>query len=350
MPQAFRYDLMVGDEEWDLLMDSSPLGNVFLHSGVLRDLAKRERPEASILRVGARNADGSLAGGWAVLKRRRGPVRYASSFPLFYAGPVLGPAWQQDDQREAAVMLLHGLAKRLTAELDILDTEASPDLRDVRGALYAGCEAQQVYAHLWPQGAAEEVARWPNRSKRRSIQQARGQYVFDWQKMEPASLEHFDDLHYRTIEKFRWHAPASWRQALIGNMTDLARKDICRLFSACPPGSPPAFDAAVTVLLSRPQKAAWLWRVAYAPRHDGLVPSLYVSAAEAVKREFGPEWTVNFGGSPRLSLSLFKDFLGAVPAPHWRIRWRRPGLRGILCGGAQVLRESFRRRRFRLPP
>lgn len=348
MAGTFHFEDEVDDQEWDAFVGSSPLGNSFLRSDVLRDLAARETPRARLLRVAARDGDARLAGGWAVLQRRRGPVRYATGFPLFYAGPVLAAAWLEPERRESSVHLLHGLARRLTSHLDILDTEVAPGLGDARGLVYAGCAVLQAYAHLWPAGPADEVSRWPNRSKRRAIQQARQQFGFDWVGMEEKILYRFDELHNRTLEKFRWEAPESWRRALLGNMADLSARGICRLFAAFPPGNPQGFHAAVSVLLSPPHQTAWLWRVAYEPGHDGLVAALYVSAAEALKRELGPAWTVNFGGSPRISLSLFKDYLGAAPHPHWRVRWQRPGWTGLLWEAGQTFFEGLRRRRLRL--
>jgi hypothetical protein len=197
---SFRALQPTEDALWDDLVRASPQGNAFLQIATLRLLAAHEHPVARVWRVAAYQEDGTLAGGWAVLVRRRAGIRYCSSFPL------------------------------------------------------------------------------------------------------------------------------------------------CRLYAAAPESTPDEPCALVTVLLFPDQHCAWLWRVAYQTDDSGLIPALYLHAGEAVKREFGAEWTVNFGGSPNLSLARFKDYLGAVPTPHWRIRWQRRGAKALLWNGLQTLKETSRRR------
>ncbi len=338
-------ELVPEDEEsWEELVRKSPQGNVFLSGAVLRLLAEHEKPRAKVLRVGAFTPEGELCAGWAVLQRRRWIFRYCSSFPLFYAGPLLAAEAPLTAHPSHRTRLLKGLAEALQNHLDILDTEAAPELPEARGLDYAGCLAEQTYTHLWPAGPASEVASHLNRSKRREMKAAAARHTFAWQPATPELLQRFDQLHNRTLEKFRWEAPPHWRQALLDNMRELEKLAICRIFTAKPAVSSDPICAAVSVLLSLPQRRAWLWRVAYETDDPGLIPALYVRAAEQLKEEFGPEITINFGGSPRLSLTLFKDHLGAIPTPHWIISWQRRGWKPLLWNGAAALKEIARRR------
>lgn len=90
---VFREIQPADEAAWDKLVRVSPQGNAFLRIGTLRGLAAHERPAARVWRVGAFQEDGTLAAGWAVLARSRAGIHYCSSFPLFYAGPILTPEW-----------------------------------------------------------------------------------------------------------------------------------------------------------------------------------------------------------------------------------------------------------------
>jgi len=339
-----RFEEGVDDAAWDALVLASPQGNSFLLSSTLNALARNEHPVAVPRRVMAFAPSGDCLAGWAVLRRRRFGMRYCSSFPLFYAGPLLGPEMSAPDQTSNRTALLARLADVMMRGLDACDTEAAPELPDVRGLLYAGCRAETVYAHLWPEGDAEAVPRFLNRAKRREMKGAAGCHAFDWLDIDAQSLEHFDRLHNRTLEKFKWVPPKAWRLGLLANMRDLGRHGICRIFAAVPSSSGhPLPCAMVSVLICPLRQTAWLWRVACESNDPGLVPALYVKAAQAVKSERGPAWRINFGGSPRLSLSLFKDYLGAQAVPHWRIRWMRHGWKSLAWNGASALREQARR-------
>ncbi len=341
---AFRLLQPLDDAPWDELIRASPQGNAFLRSDTLRVLAAHERPAARVRRVGAFQEDGVLAAGWAVLVRRRAGIRYCSSFPLFYAGPVLSPEWNEPGHVTARMDLLRGLSKEMQQGLDIMDTEAAPGLPDARGLIHAGCRVEQSYTHVWPACTADELRRQLNRTKRQEAASAARRHVFGWRPADAETLDRFDRLHNQTLTKFKWVASRAWREALLDNIRDMERAGICRLFAAAPETSPQAPCALVTVLLSPDHHRAWLWRVAYRTEDSGLIPALYLHAGEAVKREFGAEWTINFGGSPNLSLARFKDYLGAVPTPHWRIRWQRPGAKAMLWNGLLAVKEVFRRR------
>lgn len=341
---VFRTLQPAEDALWDELVRVSPQGNAFLRSGTLRALAANERPTALVRRVGAFQEDGVLTAGWAVLARRRGGIRYCSSFPLFYAGPILTPEWNETKRTSQRMDLLKGLARELQRGLDILDTEAAPGLPDARGLLYAGCRAEQIYTHVWPACTADDLCRQLNRTKRQEAASATKRHVFGWKQADATSLDRFDRLHNETLTKFKWVASRAWRASFLRNVRELEREGVCRLFAAAPEATPEEPCALVTVLLSLDHRSAWLWRVAYRTEDSGLIPALYLHAGEAVKREFGAEWTINFGGSPNLSLARFKDYLGAVPTPHWRIRWQRPGAKALLWNGLLAVKEVFRRR------
>ena len=333
------------DEEaaWDDLVRESPQGNVFLTGRVLRHLADREHPRARVLRVACAEAPGApFAAGWAVLGRRRAWFRYCSSFPLFYAGPMLGREWSAPDMATKRTALLAALGRRLLRDLDFLDTEAAPQLPDTRGLFYAGIQAEQIYTHVWPPGPADEILRRMNRSKRREAKISAAGCEFGWEPMGNEMLRRFNAMHNLTLEKFKWKAPGRWQRQLADNMRWLEKENICRLWAARPKGSD-AICAAVSVLLSPDHSTAWLWRVAYESRDPGLIPALYWQAAREIRREMGDGWTINFGGSPRLLLSLFKDHLGAEAVPHWRLGWQRPGWKPFLWNIAAATKEHLRR-------
>lgn len=333
------------DALWDAFVRRSPNGNAFLLSETLSALAANETPVASVRRIGAFVAGTStLEAGWAVLVRRRAGVRYCSSFPLFYAGPLLSPEWNDASRATQRMELLCGLAKEMQQGLDSLDTEAAPNLPDVRGLIYAGCIIEQIYCNIWPACTPEELIKLPNRSKRQEAASAAKRHVFGWRPADANLLQTFDRLHNQTLKKFKWVASEAWRKSLIKNIAALETSGICRVFGAATLSEPERPCALVTVLFSRDHHTAWLWRVAYQTEDSGLIPALYLQVAETIKKEHGADWTINFGGSPNLSLARFKDYLGATPVPHWRIRWQRNSLRMFYWNFLLVLKESVRRR------
>lgn len=331
------------DAAWDALVASSPQGNAFLSKKVLSLLAANEHPIAEIIRVGAVQEDGSLAAGWAVLLRKRGIFSYCSSFPLFYAGPLLAPEWNEPVALSNRTLLLERLARCLQEHFDFINTEAAPELPDARGLIYAGYFVEQTYTHLWPAGEADAIVSRLNRSKRREMKAAQKKHGFQWLPMSEDSLRRFDQLHNKSLEKFRWVAPHWWRRSLLKNMKELESEGICRMAVASVQGET-LFCAGVSVLLSSAQNTAWLWRVAYQTNDPGLIPALYVWVAMQIKMEFGSQMRINFGGSPRSSLALFKDFLGAEMTPHWIISWQRPGWKPLFWNMASLTKELVRQR------
>jgi len=333
------------DALWDAFVRRSPNGNAFLLSQTLYALAAHETPVAIVRRIGVFSVgESSLEAGWAVLVRRRVGIRYCSSFPLFYAGPMLAPEWYEPRRSTQRMDLLCGLTKEMQRGLDSMDTEAAPSLPDVRGLIYAGCVVEQNYCHVWPACEPEEVYRLPNRTKRQEAAAAAKLHLFAWYPAEAKLLQTFDRLHNETLSKFKWVAASPWRKALLQNMEALEAMGICRIFGAAPVADPGSPCALVSVLFSHEHKTAWLWRLAYQTEDSGLIPALYLRAAEAIKREQGKDWSINFGGSPALSLARFKDYLGATPTPHWRIRWQRYSLRMFQWTFLKSLKEFLRRR------
>ena len=336
------------DAEWQDLLDHSPQAHDFLQTSVLASLARHEHPPAQVLKVGVRfKGQPGLVAGWAVLQRERWGRHFCRSFPLFYAGPLLRAEWCEESKVSQRLQILRLLGRTLIEDLDLLDTETMPNLPDVRGLLYADITAEQIYTHVWPEGEASSIAPRLNRSKRREMQAAAALHRFGWMQPTAEVMGQFQALHDKTLEKFKWNAPGWWKRQLTANVRELHEQGYCRVYAATKEGEA-SFCAAVTVLLSRRGRIAWLWRVAYETEYPGLVPALYVRAAEEVKKEFGPAWIINFGGSPRASLGLFKDYLGAVATPHWQLRWFRPGWKSLLWSLAENFKEGLRQAVYRL--
>lgn len=290
MKPARKFRRMTDDEDalWDAFVDASPQGNAFLLSDTLRILARNEHPPARVHRVGAFTAEGTLDAAWGVLVRKRGPLRYATQFPLYYAGPLLTPEASAPKQQTHRISLLKGLAHALCEDLDILETEAAPELPDARGLIFANCQVQQIYTHVWPPGSADELAGWPNKTKRYEIRRASRSHKFHEAPGTPETLARFDALHNRTLEKFKWKAPPHWRKSLLTNMAEMEAAGFCRLYAAAPEDAPDQPCALASILLSPVQQRAWLWRVAYETEDPGLVPALYVEASKDLKSRGGP--------------------------------------------------------------
>lgn len=349
----FRELTDTDDAVWDAFVEESPQGNAFLASSTLRLLASNEHPVATVRRVGGFSSEGVLDAGWAVLVRKRMGIRYCSSFPLFYAGPMLSSVWNKPDHSTKRMDLLYGLARIMLEGLDVLDTETDPSLPDVRGFIYADCLAEQIYTHIWPPLPSDALRKRMNRSKRQEANRSAKLHQFGWREATPDLLNEFDRLHNLTLKKFKWIASPAWRSSLLRNMAELESSGTCRLFAAAPAEAPEFPCAIVSVLFSPARKTAWLWRVAYQTDDSGLIPALYTHVAEAIHEIAGEPWTINFGGSPHLSLARFKEYLGSDPAPHWRIQWQRPGRTmwqwEVLLSSKEFLRKHLTLLSARLP-
>ncbi len=331
------------DRKWDAFVSDSPQGSDLLRSDVIAVLAPTLTPKARVLRCVVAGPDDKWVAAWGMLARRRLGIRYVSSFPLFYSGPMLCPEISVRGEHSARLEALRLMAVGLRSEIDLLDVETPPEFNDARGLFYGGMEINLIHTHVWPVGTPAELEGFPNRSKRREIKAARGNYRFEWMPANQGALEAFDSLHDVTLPKFRWIAPAAWKRSLRRQTAAMERLGVCRLFAARERENGPV-RAVVSVLLSPIPRVAWLWRVAARTDTPGLVPALYVAAGAAVKEEFGADWRINFGGSPAANLALFKDHLGAEPVGHWRIRWQRPGWKRLLWNSALGLRDLVPRR------
>lgn len=342
-PSCIFRELESGEELlWEGLVRGSPQGSNFHLGPALEALAAHEHPVATVRRVGAFGENGALLAGWAVLVRQRGPVRYSSHFPLFYAGPMLVAEWCGESRWTQRIGLLQGLAQVLQEDLDILDTEGAPGLPDTRGLTYAGCVVEQIYTHVWPVLAADEIEKLPDRTKRREIRKARQDHEFVRVGMTQENLALFDRLHDRTLQKFKWNPPVAWRRSLLQHTVAMGEMGLCQLFAAREKGSG-KMVACVSVLLSEINRRAWLWRVGSVNESAGLVPALYQEVVAWIWETMGEGWTVNFGGSPRPSLARFKDFLGAQPVAHTRIQWQRANWKSSGWNLALEVKEQWRR-------
>ncbi len=335
------------DDSWDELIDASAQGGDFLRSLTLKELSRNERPKASLLRFGLRESrDGPLRAGWAFIVRRRLGLRYSSHFPLFYNGPVFAAPYDVGPEGGARrLQWLHRLSAEVCGRLDVIDCETHPCFQDPRGLLFAGMSVRTVACHLWPP-SEEPVWKRYNKTKRNEANRAKRTHRFAWWNDEESGLSHFRRLHDHTLAKFSWNPSSAWRDTLSRQTAATVRMGIGRLFAAMPVDGTGMPEAVVSILLDRTRRTAYLWRVGFDNEQTGLIAALYGNAAEAIRGEFGGGWTVNFGGSPRYSLSLFKDYLGAEAVFHHSVTWQRPGIPRFLWNGffgAKELRLRLKR-------
>ena len=331
---------------WDQLIDKSAQGGAFLRSDALRTLAANENPAATLRRLAIPDKEGTAyLAGWAFLVRRRRGLRYSSQFPLFYNGPVLAPPYDLDPSAGSRrIALLHALGRAAHAGIDVIECEAHPSLADLRGLVFADYDLQSVFCHIWKL-TADPIWKQFNGTKRNEANRARKTHNFDWLQPSSAAFQNFRHLHDRTLEKFSWNPPAAWRETLTRQTAATCEMGFGRLFAGTPNNEPDRLEAIVSVLLNPPHKTAYLWRVGIDSRQTGLVAALYGNAAEAIRTEYGNDWEINFGGSPRFSLSQFKDYLGAVATAHTAIRWIRPGKATLIWRGGFALKETLLRLR-----
>lgn len=328
------------DSIWDQFVLSSAQGGDFLKTDVLFSLSKNEIPAAKVIRLALASPDQPdlFLAGWAFLVRKRYGVSYNSSFPLFYCGPCLAPPLDgPDGSASKRLDLINQLAEEAKKYMDVIDCESHPSLTDPRGLLYAGYHVSCKTCHVWkPTG--ESSFKHLNKTKRNEANRAKRSHTFDWVPVSQESIDRFSKLHDSTLDKFSWHAPQEWRNALANHTLTMGEMGVCRLFASMPENSV-APDSMVSVLLNHAHKTAFLWRVGFSSDETGLIPALYASATDAVREEFGSDWTINFGGSPRLSLSRYKDYLGADVVGHHGISYQRPGRPWLIWNGGYAVKE-----------
>jgi hypothetical protein len=144
------------------------------------------------------------------------------------------------------------------------------------------------------------------------------------------------------VAKIQTESVQALAEATRKNMRWLEKQNICRLCVAHPKGSG-TICAALSVLFSSNGRNAGLWRVGYHTNDPGLVLNLYWQLASEICRELDDGWTINFRGSLRWVLSLFKDFLGATAIPNWRLYWECPSWKPFLWNFAAASKEYLRR-------
>ncbi len=115
------------------------------------------------------------------------------------------------------------------------------------------------------------------------------------------------------------------RKALANQVQATTGVNICRLYAVFPKNENGKPEVIVSVLLNPTTKTAFLWRIGISKNILGLVAAMYANATDSIREEFGKDWSINFGGSPRLSLSTFKDYLGATPTIHYCITKQKSG-------------------------
>lgn len=309
------------DDRWDALIESSAQGGDFLRSAPLRELARNEHPQAALKRIAIPDKEGtSYLAGWAFLIRRRRALRYSSQFPLFYNGPVLAPPADLDSTAGSQrLALLHALGRAAHEGIDVIECECHPSLPDARGLIFADYQLETVFCHIW-RPSADPIWKHFNRTKRNEANRARKTHTFGWAEPSPAVFQEFRRLHDKTLEKFSWNPPVVWRETLNRQTEATCRLGFGRIYVARPLNDDRKIDAIVSVLVNQQDMTAYLWRVGVDSEQTGLVTALYGNAAESIRAEFGQDWEINFGGSPRFSLSQFKDYLGASAVPQSSVR------------------------------
>ena len=340
---------------WEQLAKTSAQGGEFLYSENLRTMAAHETPRAKLVRLAVPDPDGEgLLAGWALLVRRRLGIRYSSNFPLFYSGPMLAPPLDREGDRKfhsKRLDVLNVLSRAVKAEIDACQCELPPGFPDIRGCVYGGFTVLRTACHVWELSSEDSCWLRLNRTKRNEANRIKREgYTFGWMPMTEPSIAAFDQLHANTLSKLSWQAPEAWCDALAAHTFEMGKAGICHLFGAFAAGETEHPEAVVSILFNSVRKTAYLWRMGTSSGKPGLVPALYASAGDAIRAETGPDWSINFGGSPLIALSRFKDYLGAAPTFHCQLKWHRPGWAWalwVLGYGAKARYERYRHRLLR---
>jgi hypothetical protein len=98
-------------------------------------------------------------------------------------------------------------------------------------------------------------------------------------------------------------------------------------------------------LLSPEDRTVYLWRCGYIPDEgeNTVIPGLYWNACQHIFEEWGAPMDANFGGSPRLTLTQFKDYLGAEAIPHFKFIYYEPGIKTRAWRHLRRRKEDVRR-------
>ncbi|HMO04973.1 MAG TPA: GNAT family N-acetyltransferase [Kiritimatiellia bacterium] len=331
-------------DAWDALVSASPDANSFLRWESLDLIARTDSYGVRFHRVAVIDVEGGFRGAWALPFRTKAGFRYSTYFEFFYAGPFLHPDLESGSVHHARerMEVMQALASAQADFLDVIEAETHPAMTDVRPFLYAGWQVHPLYTHVWDMSDQEQVWNSMNREKRRLIRRTTDTMRFGFEPGDGV-IEDFITLYRRLITKFDWVPLPRWDHDLRRRLVALRDRDEGRLYAGRDAAG--ELKAAVITLLSRDDRTAYLWRCAYTPDPEAhtVVPTLYWQASIALRAEWGAPLHVNFGGSPRLTLTLFKDYLGARPVVHYRLVHERPGLKTGAWRMARRWKESVRR-------
>lgn len=332
------------DAAWDALVADSHTANAFLRSGTLAMLEQTDSYGTRIQRVGVRGEDGKLLAGWALPYREHLGFRYSTYFEFFYAGPMLVPSLETGSVHVAKKRLevLMALALGQRDRLQVIEAEAHPRFTDARAFHYAGFTLQTLYTHVWDFSEPEAVFASMNRERRRLIRRAGEQYRFGPMEGEGVA-EDFIRVYRELIRKFDWAPLARWDDDLRNRLGWLMEKGLGEVFGCWDESG--SLRGAVILLLSPEDRTVYLWRCGYVPDAGAntVIPGLYWHACQHVFERWGAPMHANFGGSPRLTLTQFKDYLGAVATPHFRLLHDQPGFRTRAWRNLRRRKEDLRR-------
>ena len=333
------------DPGWDELVRASPSGNRFLRADCLRMLEATDSVGIRFARLGAFDKEGCLRAGWALPFQRRAGIMASTYFEFFYAGPMLAPDLESGSVHVARERLeiLHALGEAQTRRFHLIEAEAHPRFTDGRALAYAGFRLRCDYTHIWNFGDAEEVFGRMNRERRRLIRRAAESHRFGILPVEKAA-EGFVPLYRNLMRKFDWLPGEQWGRDLQERMEWLAVNNAGAVYGAW--DEQEELRGAVIVLLSEEDRTIYLWRCGYIPDRSGqtIVPALYWNASLHWLKEWGAPLAANLGGSPMMSLSQFKSYLGAEVVPHLKLQYRPAAGRGQLWRIARAMKERTRQR------
>jgi hypothetical protein len=329
---------------WEALVSESPTANRFLRGDCLEMLARTDAYGTRFVRMGVFSEAGTLRGGWALPYREHLGLRYSTYFDFFYAGPMLCAELETGSVHAAKERMetLAALGRAASGFLPIIEMEGHPRLRDARGLHYEGWTLRQLYTHVWNFSDPDAVWSGMNRERRRLIRRAEETLRFAVEEGPQVSAD-FIALYRRLIRKFDWVPLGRWDGELQQRLEWLCTQGSGLVYGAR--DAEGALRAAVILLLSPEDRTVYLWRCAYDPEPGAntMIPALYWNACRHVFGLWGAPMTANFGGSPRMSLSHFKDYLGAEALPHLKLLHDKPGLRVRLWRRLRRGKEDLRR-------
>lgn len=314
------------EEDWEALVKVSPTANRFQHLDCLQMLEETDSYHTRFLRLGVYNAKGSLRAAWALPYRAHLGLRYSTYFEFYYAGPMLHPDLETGSVHVAKERLdiLHLLAQTFSERLHVIEAESHPRLNDLRGLQYAGWTLRALYTHVWEFNDPDVVFAAMNRERRRLIRRAGEHYTFAPLHGNDSS-DAFIHLYRELVKKFDWTPLPRWDHDLKQRLAWLRDRDAGLVYGARDEEG--RLCAAVILLLSREDRTVYLWRCGYIPDQNAhtVIPALYWNACLHIRDQWNLPFTANFGGSPRRTLSHFKDYLGAKPVLHFKLIRDRPG-------------------------